>query len=289
MQAPGTMDPIAFFYRIPGRSGAHRPGAHQASTNGAGHAFHSHARLFDLPDPRRLDVRASLRAGRGEWLVRAYRQRAAITLRLLVDISASMQVGAPLRKLDIAAQIAESAGHSAFAVGDAVGLLAFDAAHREDLYFPVVHSRGAGMQMRLAIAACTPGRTAGCGLVETARQLAGRRELVLLVSDFHWPLTVMAEAMDMLSHAWLVPLVVWDRTELAPPPVDGFVTLRDAETGAATPVWVNARLRQRWAAQLENRRRALDALFGSRGLQPLYLDGGFDAAALSRYFVEQTP
>jgi uncharacterized protein (DUF58 family) len=283
------MDDIAFFYRIPGRSGTHRPGAHQASTNGAGHAFHSHARLFDLPDPRRLDVRASLRAGRGEWLVRAYRQRAAITLRLVVDVSASMQVGAPLRKLDIAARIAESAAHSAFGVGDTVGMLAFDAVHREDLYFPAVHRRGAGQQMRQSIAACNPGKTAGCGLVETARQLAGRRELVFLVSDFHWPLGLMAEAMDMLSHAWVVPLVVWDQTELAPPPVDGFVTLRDAETGAATPVWVNARLRQRWAAQLASRRRALDALFGSRSLHPLYLDGGFDTAALSRYFLELAP
>ena len=283
------MDDIAFFYRIPGRSGAHRPGAHQASTNGAGNAFHSHARLFDLPDPRRLDVRASLRAGRGEWLVRAYRQRAAISLRLVVDVSASMQVGAPLRKLDIAARIAESAAHSAFGMGDKVGMLAFDAAHREDLYFPAMHSRGAGQQMRLAIAACNPGRAAGCGLVETARQLAGRRELVFLISDFHWPLAVMAEAMDMLSHAWVVPLVVWDQTELAPPPVDGFVTLRDAETGAATPLRVNARLRQRWTAQLASRRHALDALFGSRSLLPLYLHGGFDAAALSRYFLELAP
>ena len=283
------MDDIAFFYRIPGRSGSYRPGAHPAATNGAGHAFHGHARLFDLPDPRRLDVRASLRAGRGEWLVRAYRQRAAIPLRLVVDVSASMQVGAPLRKLDIAARFAESAAHSAFGAGDAVGMLAFDAAHREDLYFPALHSRGAGQHMRLAIAGCKPGRTAGCGLVETVRQLAGRRELVFLVSDFHWPLALMAEAIDMLSQAWVVPLVVWDRTELAPPPVDGFVTLRDAETGAAAPVWVNARLRQRWAAQLASRRRALDALFGARGLLPLYLDGGFDAAVLSRYFLEQAP
>jgi uncharacterized protein (DUF58 family) len=283
------MDDIGFVYRIPGRSGAHRPGAHRASTNGAGNAFHSHARLFDHPDPRRLDVRASLRAGRGEWLVRAYRQRAAISIRLLVDVSASMHVGAPLRKLDIAARFAESAAYSAFSVGDTVGMLAFDAAHREDLYFPATHSRGAGQSMRSALAACRPGRDAGCGLVETARQLAGRRELVFLVSDFHWPLAAMAEAMNMLSHAWVVPLVVWDQSEVAPPPTDGFVTLRDAETGDATPVWINARLRQRWMAQVASRRHALDALFGARSLLPVYLHGGYDAQALSRYFLELVP
>lgn len=283
------IDDIGFIYRIPGRSGAHRPGGHQASTNGAGDAFHNHARLFDLRDPRRLDVRASLRAGRGEWLVRAYRQRATISIRLVVDVSASMHVGAPLRKLDIAARFAESAAHSAFSAGDAVGLQAFDATPREDLYFPVVHGRGTGELMRSALAACTPGRAAGCGLAETIRQLAGRRDLVFLVSDFHWPLAVVAEAMDMLSHAWLVPMVVWDQTEMAPPPVDGLVTLRDAETGAATPVWVNARLRQRWTTQVASRRHALNALFGARSLLPIYLHGRFDAQALSRYFLELTP
>jgi uncharacterized protein (DUF58 family) len=283
------MDDIGFIYRIPGRSDAHRPGAHPASTNGAGNAFHSHARLFDHPDPRRLDVRASLRAGRGEWMVRAYRQRAAISIRLVVDVSASMHVGAPQRKLDIAARFAESAAYSASSVGDTVGMLAFDGAHREDLYVPATRSRGAGPSMRSALAACKPGRDAGCGLVDTARQLAGRRELVFLVSDFHWPLAALAEAMNMLSHAWVVPLVVWDPTEIAPPPLDGFVTLRDAETGAATPVWVNARLRQRWTGQVANRRHALDALFGARSLLPVYLHGSYDAQALSRYFLELVP
>lgn len=283
------IDDIGFIYRIPGRSGGHRPGAHQASTIGAGNAFHSHARLFDLPDPRRLDVRASLRAGRGEWLVRTYQQRATILIRLLVDVSASMHVGAPLRKLDIVAQFAESAAHSAVSIGDAVGMLAFDATHREDLSFPPMHSRGTGRLMHSALATCRPGRATGCGLLETTRQLAGRHELVFLVSDFHWPLAVLAEAMDMLSNAWVVPLVVWDHTEIAPPPVDGLVTLRDAETGAATPIWVNARLRQRWTAQVANRRHALDALFGVRSLVPIYLHGRFDAQVLSRYFLELAP
>lgn len=283
------MDDIGFVYRVPEHSGGHRPGAHQASTNGAGNAFHSHARLFDHPDPRRLDVRASLRAGRGEWLVRAYRQRATITVRLVVDVSASMHMGAPLRKLDLAARFAESAALSAFGVGDPVGLLAFDAAHREDLYLPAIRNRGAGQAMRTSLAACRPARSGACGLVETVHQLAGRRELVFLVSDFHWPLAATAEALNVLSHAWVVPLVVWDQTEMAPPPVDGFIALCDAETGSAAPVWVNARLRQRWAAQIASRRHALDQLFGSCSLPPLYLHGRYDAQALSRYFLELMP
>lgn len=287
MDPVSAMDDIAFFYRIPERSGEQRPGAHQASTHGAGNAFHSHARLFDLPDPRRLDLRASLRAGRGEWLVRTFRQRAAVSMRLLVDVSASMQVGAPLRKQDIAAAFAEAAAYSAFRMGDAVGLTAFDAGCREDLFLPLMRSRGTGQLMRSLIASATPGRSAGCGLEQAARELAGRRELIFLVSDFHWPLEATARALEMLSQAWVVPLVVWDPAELAPPEADGFMMLRDAETGAASPVWLNARLRERWKSRIAERRRDLDAMFGASNLLPIHLHGGFDPAELSRYFLER--
>ena len=51
--------------------------------------FFAHQRLFDHPDPRRLDLRASLADLHGEWLVRVNRQRAAVTARLPADVSAS--------------------------------------------------------------------------------------------------------------------------------------------------------------------------------------------------------
>src|SRR5262245_33962527 len=128
--------PQEFHYRLPRRLGAWRPGSHPATTLGAGQEFMAHASLFDRPDPRRLDLRASLRDVRGDWLVRVNRQRAAVAAIAMVDVSASMAFGEPKSKLLVAADFVEALGLSAFRVGDTVGLSAFDSTDRMDLFVP---------------------------------------------------------------------------------------------------------------------------------------------------------
>jgi uncharacterized protein (DUF58 family) len=285
------MSDAIFYYRIPGRAGGYRPGAHAGRMAGTGNEFKSHARLSDCPDPRRLDLRASLRAGRDEWLVRLYRQRAAVPVHAVVDVSASMEVGAPRRKLDVAASFVEIMGNSAFKVGDPAGLRAFDGGSREDLFVPARHSRGAGQAMASLIAQSerAPARSQGCGLVSALQTLAGRHGLVFLVSDFHWPLKEMAAALDLLERAWVVPLVIWDPSEISPPDTTGFVRLRDAERGQVRPVWLNSALRDKWVAGIAARRQELNTLFASRRLRPIFVTGAFTAEALSQYFLESFP
>ena len=114
-----------FHYRLPQRASSPRPGAHPGASLGAGQEFVGHQRLYDRPDPRRLDLRASLRSVHGDWLVRTHRQRAAIAVHALVDVSGSMRFGARTPKLERAAEFVEALGHSAFRLGDALGMLAF--------------------------------------------------------------------------------------------------------------------------------------------------------------------
>src|SRR5215467_4482774 len=114
-------DVAEFHYRLPRRLGAWRPGSHPASSLGAGQEFVSHMSLYDRPDPRRLDLRASLRDIRGDWLIRVNRQRAAVPVYVIVDVSASMAVGSHVPKLHVVADFVEALGQSAFRVGDAVG------------------------------------------------------------------------------------------------------------------------------------------------------------------------
>lgn len=284
-----TADTI-FSYRIPGRAGGQHPGAHAGRTAGPGSEFKSHARLFDYPDPRRLDLRASLRAGHDEWLVRVYRQRSAVPVHAVVDVSASMDIGMP-RKLDVAIAFVEAMGDSAFKMGDPAGLFAFDDRPREDLFLPARHSRGAGKAMAslLARSSRAPTGAAGCGLVPAVRGLAGRRALVFLVSDFHWSLRETAAALDLLNQAWIVPLVIWDPSEISPPNATGFVRLRDAERGGVRSVWLNPALRQKWIAGVAARRQQLDSLFASRQLRPIFITGAFSAEVLSQYFLESFP
>ena len=141
---PADQGRAEFHYRLPQRFGGQRPGAHAGSSLGAGQQFAAHRRLLDHPDPRRIDLRASLRDVRGDWLVRIARQRVAVPVHALVDVSASMHFGAARSKLARAADFVDALGHSAFRAGDPVGLMGFDSGPREDLYLPARHSRGIG-------------------------------------------------------------------------------------------------------------------------------------------------
>ena len=121
-----------FHYRLPQRIGGWRPGSHRGSSLGAGLEFVSHMRLYDRPDPRRLDLRASLRNIQQDWLVPVNRQQASIPVHAVVDVSASMNFGSARTKLDVAAEFIEALGQSAFRVGDALGMLAFDSRELTD-------------------------------------------------------------------------------------------------------------------------------------------------------------
>ncbi len=129
--------PGEFHYRIPRRLGAWRPGSHPATSLGAGQEFVSHMSLYHRPDPRRLDLRASLRDIRGDWLIRVNRQRAAVAVHVIVDVSASMAFGSRRPKLHVVADFVEALGRSAFRVGDALGMAAFDEVERMDYSCPL--------------------------------------------------------------------------------------------------------------------------------------------------------
>jgi hypothetical protein len=279
--------PQEFLYRLPGRAGGWRPGSHRARSLGPGQEFISHARLFDRPDPRRLDLRASLRSLDGEWLVRAHRQRAAIAVQAVVDVSASMAFGAPRTKRDVAADFVEALGTSAFRVGDAAGMLAFDRTERHDLFVAPLSGRGAGVAMatRLRAAAC---EAAGAidGLEQALDRLAGRRALIFLVSDFHFPLARLGAVLGPLANACVVPVVLWDPAETEPPAADRLAALHDLESHRTRTLLVRAGLRGRWRAAVEGRRTELRRIFADHGIRPHFVLGGFDAEALSRYFLE---
>jgi uncharacterized protein (DUF58 family) len=285
--------PQEFRYRLPRRAGGQRPGTHRGTALGTGLEFLRHARLFDRPDPRRLDLRASLSDLHGDWLVRVNRQRAAVTVRLLADVSASMRFGTP-SKLELVADFALALGHSSFRVGDPLGLLAFGARLREDLHLPPWRGRGVGEAMAGLLRGCASGiadrrptdaHGAGIGgLRAAATQVGGRPGLVFLASDFHWPLAHLGTVLDTLAPAHVVPIVVWDAAELRPPARDGLALLADAETGARRTLWLRPRLRVRWADAVAARRAELLAIFAARGLRAFWLQGRFDAQALTAWF-----
>lgn len=289
MAAGAQPQQLEFQYRLPRRVGGWRPGAHAGTALGAGMEFVSHMSLRDRPDPRRLDLRASLRSPGDDWLVRVSRQQAGITVHALVDVSASMAFGRPLRKLDVAADLVEALGMSAFRVGDAVGLLAFDQHERDDLFVPPMRGRAVGSLMAARLRRCEShaGIPGAGGLRTAAQRLAGRQGLVFLVSDFHWPLEALGPVLDGLAPAFVVPVVVWDPAETEPPAEQGLAFLRDAEDlRERRMLWIRPAVRLRWQAAVAQRRALLGAMFAARGLHPVHFEGRFDAEAMSRHFIE---
>jgi hypothetical protein len=263
-----------FHYRLPMRASGFRPGSHRGASFGAGQEFAMHGRLFDYPDPRRLDLRASVRAARSEWLVRVHLQRAAVPVQVIVDVSASMHFGMRRTKLQVAADFVEALGYSAFRVGDQLGMLAVDTRARDDLFMPRESTSEPVASTSMA------------GLRRAAVTLAGRQALVFLVSDFHWPLVDLPAVLDLLVHACVVPMVIWDSAEIAPPIGGSLLAVDDAESAGQRMLWLRSSVRERWYEAVVQRRAELSKLFGVRGIQPFYVESAFDPEAMSRYFLE---
>jgi hypothetical protein len=304
--------PQEFHYRLPTRVRGHRPGSHPGLTIGAGQEFVSHVSLYERADPRRLDLRASLRSLRQDWLVRMNRQRAGVAVHAVVDVSASMRFGAGSKR-QMVGEFLESLGLSAFRAGDLLGMLAFDTSERAELFLPPRLGRGIGSLLRQRLehfwdgeggaahgGPGAPGNSRAAGHARAARQgadtaqglelaatrLAGRDGLVFIVSDFHWPLERLSAALDLLAHSTVVPLIVWDRAEMQPPASNGFALLRDSESGVPRTLWLRPSLRVRWHAAIARRREELERIFAAHFVRPVYLQGAFDAEVLSKYFLE---
>ncbi|MFK7859920.1 MAG: DUF58 domain-containing protein [Granulosicoccus sp.] len=280
-----------FVYRLPVSSSGTRPGAHRGLSRGSGMNFAAHARLFDVPDPRRLDLRASINDVRGDWLVRTYLQPASINVHVLLDMSASMHFGQP-GKLQVAADFLNSLGISAHSYGDAISLLPFDDNFREDLYQPPRRGRAIGAHMAKTIqhAKLTPPlKTSGnsqAALEEAVTRIEGQAGIVFLLSDYHWALENIEPLLDKLANATLVPIIIWDQAEVKPPDAGQLLFARDLKNGHRRQLWISEPKREQWLANVQAQRQRLADLFARHNSSPFFVESGFNPEQLSRYFTE---
>lgn len=254
--------------------------------------FVAHARLFDQPDPRRLDLRASLSNLHRDWQVRVNQHRAAIDIMAIVDVSHSMHFGMRRTKIEVATDFLHALGFSAGGYSDAVGLLAFDSSVREDLTMPVRNGRGAGALMADLIASSQPsvtcvGAASASALAQCVAQASGRARLVFVCSDFHWSLGNLASLFDPLAGALVVPVVIWDSAEVAPPDAAQLLSLGQIGSAVKRHLWLSSGVKKQWLDNVATRKKAIADAFTPMDSQPFFVVGGFDAEALSRYFMEQ--
>lgn len=273
-----------FHYRLNWRASGALPGHHRSTHIGDGVEFHSHASLFDRPDPRRLDLRASLRDPMQQLLVRVFRQRAAVPVYAIADLSASMGFRGHARKLDVMAEFIASLGYSAYRSGDPFGFIGCDGAVRQNFCQPLSRAKAAGADVAQRLLSLTPKGSGSGGLLQATELIGSRRALVFLVSDFHFPGALLTEVLEGLGRHQIVPVVLTDRMEYDTLPSFGIVRVLDPESGRQRFLLLRPRLCQRLRSSFERHFEGLNQTFAAYGTRALWIRDAFRADEVTRYF-----
>jgi uncharacterized protein (DUF58 family) len=260
-------------------------GAHRGRNAGGQGVFLDQVTYLRQPDPRRIDLRLTLRDPFENIYVRRFEQRLAIALYAVVDLSRSMSFEGTARKMALVGDLCLSLAHSAHELGDAFGVIGCDTEAREDFFIPATRNRGIEPEIARRFEGFVPERRSAAGLVQAATYLAGKRKLVFLVSDFRMPLAEIEKILESLSRHDIVPILVSDSAEENELPPFGLIDVRDLESGASKVVFMRPALRQRWRAEAAERRQALNGLFLRYGRSAFELKDRFDADALSRHLL----
>jgi hypothetical protein len=273
-------------YKVCWKTGGIRPGAFRGRHSGPGERFRTTVPLHARADPRRLDVRATLRDPLGGIWVRDFEQQSALKVVVLADVSASMGYVGRHDKLDQVRRIGIALARTAWRDGDAFGFHAASERPLSTLTLPARLNRGAGEWLDRKLARHAPSGSSARGLLEVAAQLPLQRALVFLVSDFHWPARDLEALLTRLAQHAVVPVVLWDPAEAQETRRHGIAVLRDMESGARRFVWLRPGLvdglrRRRRSREAELRR--VCARFGST---PFFVRDRFDPLAMTRHFLE---
>lgn len=229
-----TIDPAAIVrrarrlrFQVRPEAVASLAGAYHTARRGSGLTFAELRPYEPGDDVRHLDWNVTARQNRP--YVRHYVEERALTLWLLVDVSASMRFGPPGRsKADRAAQAAALLAAAAIQNGDRAGLvLVSDQVEAE--VAPSGGARGLARLLRALVA--TPARSRGSDLTVGVSEIRrpSRRGLVVVLSDFLDALPVRPWRELGRRHDVMALRVVEPREESLPP--TGLIAVEGAETG----------------------------------------------------------
>lgn len=275
-----------FHYKIAWRTKSHLPGHHRSSQSGGGLEFRGNLPLLAAPDPRRLDIRASLSDPFEQWYVRSFRQPSQIPVYLIADLSASMAFQGVGRKLDVLADFTESLAYSVHRTGDRFAFVGCDNTLRADFLLPPTHALGAGVDIARRLRRLVPLGQSALGLLEAARYVVRQQSLVFLISDFHFEESTLAGVLHSLSAHCVCPIVLWDRAEYQRMPRFGIVSVRDSESGRRKTLLLRQSFHERLQTAFESRREWLIDRFQKNGMRPLFIEDTFDAERITEYFFQ---
>lgn len=270
-------------YRLRGSAAGPGPGAHRSRDTGGLGVFRDQVPFWRHPDARRIDLRATLRDPFEGVVVRRFEERRALEVWVLLDLSASMRFRGEGDAWALATELCIALAASATRIGDAFGLIGCGAG--PDRVLPASRRRGTADAVARTLSAIRPRGGSADGLLAAASSLAGRRKLVLVISDFRLPEALVTALFERLQGHDVVPVAIEDGALDAGLPAFGLIELEDLEGGGRRRVLMRPSLRARWLAREAERREALRRLALRHGRPPYRLAGRLDRDDLSRHLL----
>jgi len=273
-----------FSYHIGWRSCGRHAGRHVSTQRGMGMEFRGHTTLLSYPDPRRIDIRQTIRDPLEQVYVRVFNQKSASPVFAIVDLSGSMSFGKKQSKVALASEIASSIAVSATRNSDSFGLIGFDEIVREDWICTSAFKPHHALEVAEKLHEYVPASVGSAGIQALNQHLPRERSLVFLISDFHIPLEELENGLSLLMQHHVVPVVLWDSSEYKSLPEFGITSVTDCESGEKRVLFLRKDMRSQIIASFEARREAIEALFMKYNMPPFFVEGEFDADALTEYF-----
>lgn len=272
-------------YRLAWRASGVRIGAHRGKVEGSGGLFRDYDLLVRSRDPRRIDLRMSLRDPFGNLYVKRFEQKTSVTVYALVDLSASMGFDGSVDKMQVVADLCGALAASVRRIGDSFGLIGCNETIIPEFFLPATRSRGAEADMARSLHAYEPTGHGAEGLLDGAGYLAGRRKLVFVISDFYLPFDLIEGVFEALSEHDVIPIVLRDPREAQDLPRYGIVTLTDLESGRRRLLAMRPSLRAAWLREEAAHAKALRALAMRYGRPPFQVLGQLDWDRFGAYLM----
>ncbi len=268
--------PVDIPYRLAWRTRTARVGAHRSTVAGSGGMFRDLTSLLDARDPRRIDLRQTLRDPFQAIHVRRFEQTSAIAVTMLVDASASMAFAGRTRKFALVTELAQVLSSSAIRSGDTFALFGADAVVRPELSHPASRTRSAALRATEALRTFQPRNPGTSGLVAATALVGPRRGLVFLVSDFLMPDTELEELLAQLTRHDVIPIALYDSAEIDALPNWGLMELADLETDRRRLIVLRPSLKDTWRRRIEARRSAFRNTARRFGREPFEVTDKID-------------
>lgn len=284
------MNPQEFHYYLNWRARSTHPSAHPTRTSGGNADFQSYVPFMENPNPRRIDLRATMRTVPRQLMSRAYHERGAIAVYAVIDLSASMRFNGNSHKLNLMADIVESVAWSTLRSGDAFGLVACDDEVRLDMFEPPSYRLSLANEIRNNLLADKPSitKSSATALPLAAQQLRQKRSLVFLISDFHLPDALLTNTLTAFARHDVVPVVLWDSAEYLNIPSWGWARVQDMESGGQRSMFLRpALVKQIQSAYLKRRQNINTQCLQAGTRAPFFIEDTYNAERLTRHLLEE--